>query len=205
MVRVVFLLRFVGEAPSPAAPEGAASEMRSEKRLHAADFWMRNPDYLADALLDDYDAGIRPDGPAVVRQILAAREPDLRRLPMTKWRFGAYEHLDDVLAPLILHGLVVHRPTVRPNHSVAEHDFWLMASGAKFCNALLAADPATFGWYKDRAVLIADVAKDATGSALKARQYQRIEYASTPGMALIPSIAQDVHARLARVERADAA
>lgn len=205
MARVVFLLRHVGLAPGPAAPADAVTEMRSEQRLHAADFWMRNPDYLADALLDDHEAGTRPDGADVARGILSSREPEIRRLPMTKWRWGAYEDLDDVLAPLILHGLVAHRATVRADHKVAEHTFWLMPDGVEFTDALLATEPDVFAWYRDRAILIARVAGSTPGSSLKHRQYQRVEYAATPGMELIPSIAHDVRKRLEALDSARAA
>lgn len=46
LVRVVFLLRHCGTEPGPSAPSGALSEMRSQLRLQALDFWLRNPDYL---------------------------------------------------------------------------------------------------------------------------------------------------------------
>jgi hypothetical protein len=200
MARVVFLLRYCGTPPSEDAPDGAIAEMRSEQRLQACDFWMRNPDYLADALLDDHATGTRSDAIPLARKILDDREPQLRRLPMTKWRFGAWEELSDVLAPLILYGFVAHRPVVRSDRSVAEHDYWLMPDGVAFTDALLAADEALFSWYVERARLIASVANSIGGSALKARQYERIEYASTPGMALIPSIADAVWARLAELE-----
>ena len=205
MARVVFLLRHVGLAPGMGAPSGAVTEMRSEQRLHAADFWMRNPDYLADALIEDHQADIRADGADIARDILSSREPEIRRLPMTKWRWGAYEDLDDVLAPLILHGLVAHKATVRDDHSVAEHTFWLMPEGVEFSDALLAAEPEVFGWYRDRAILISSVAGTTPGTSLKDRQYRRVEYASTPGMALIPSIAEDVRERLAALDAARAA
>lgn len=202
MARIVLLLRYCGSTPTSGAPDGAVTEMRSGQRLQAVDFWMRNPDYLADALLDDETAGDRSDGVAKATQILADREPQLRRLPMTKWRFGAWEELSDVLAPLLLGKLVIHRPTVRSDRTVAEHDYWLMPGGRDFTDALLAAEPETFGWYRDRAELIATVAKATGGSALKARQYKRIEYASTAGMALIPPITDAVQARLASLKAA---
>jgi hypothetical protein len=200
MARIVFLLRYCGATPTAGAPDGAIAEMRSGQRLQAVDFWMRNPDYLADALLDDQEAGDRSDGVTKAKQILADREPQLRRLPMTKWRFGAWEELSDVLAPLLLGKLVIHRPTVRSDRTVAEHDYWLMPEGRDFTDALVAAEAQTFGWYRDRAQLIATVAKSTGGSALKARQYKRIEYASTAGMALIPPLTDAVQARLVSLE-----
>ena len=91
---------------------------------------------------------------------------------------------------------MIHEPTVRSDRTIAEHDYWLMPEGRDFTDALLVAEPETFGWYRDRAELIATVAKSTGGSALKARQYKRIEYASTAGMALIPPITDAVQARL---------
>jgi hypothetical protein len=35
--------------------------MRSQLRLQALDFWLRNPDYLADELLNEYDASDSPE------------------------------------------------------------------------------------------------------------------------------------------------
>ena len=204
MTRITFLLRYAGLTPGSDAPVGAVTEMRSGKRLQAVDFWMRNPDYLTDALLDEYEAGRLPTALASAARIFEDREPELRRLPMMKWRFGAYEPLDDILAPLILHGLVDHRATVRVNDSVAEHTYWLMPEGSDFCDALVASDPQVFGWYRDRAKLIATVAKDTAGSTLKDQQYERIEYAGTRGRAFIPAITDIVRTRL-RDARAAAA
>jgi outer membrane protein assembly factor BamB len=36
--------------------------IRSEKRLQALDFWLRNPDYLADELVTAVEAGVLPPG-----------------------------------------------------------------------------------------------------------------------------------------------
>ena len=200
IARVAFLLRYVGQEPGAKAPDGAVAEMRSGQRLQAADFWMRNPDYLADVLLDEEAAGQRADGLVQAKAIFEDREPELRRLPMTKWRFGAYEGLDDVLGPLILYGLVCHEAVVRTDNTVAEHRYWLMPPGVAFCDALVAAEPETFTWYAERARLIATVVRDTPGSALKDQQYKRIEYASTRPLALIPPITEEVRARLRDLE-----
>lgn len=200
MARVVFLLRYVGQEPGTDAPNGAVTEMRSGKRLHAADFWMRNPDYLAEVLLDEQAQGLRSHGFAQAKKIFDDREPELRRLPMTKWRFGAYEDLDDVLGPLIAHGLVFHRVTVRVDCKVGEHRYWLMPAGEAFCEALVKAEPETFTWYVERAQLIASVARDTPGSTLKDQQYERIEYAATRPHALIPPITEEVRSRIQALE-----
>lgn len=204
LVRVLFLLRHCGTAPGPAAPAGALSEMRSQLRLQALDFWLRNPDYLADELLNDDERAQDPDLVEAARAILEDREPEIRRLPMTKYLFGAYERLDDVLAPLVTYGLVQHSAAAGQAR-VREHDYWFMEAGEEFARELLAAAPEVFGWYEERAELIARVAGDDGGGALKERQYRQEEYAGTPNTRLIEPITGRVRERLVRLDEERAA
>lgn len=197
-------MRRCGTAPGEDAPERALSVMRGQVRIQKLDFWMRSPDYLADELLNDYEAGLGPkDAMDQARAILEDREPELRRLPMTRWRFGAYEPLDDVLAPLVARGIVVHKPTASSNR-VKEHSYWFMPEGEEFAEALLNADPEVFGWYDERAQLIAMVARDVTGSALKDRQYKQAEYAGAELSVAIEPITERVRERLQTIEEAEA-
>lgn len=203
MVRVLFLMRCCGTNPGEDAPDGALSEMRGQVRIQKLDFWMRNPDYLADELLNDYEAGHGPeDAMERAKAILDEREPELRRLPMTRWRFGAYEALDDVLAPLVARGIVVHRPTASSNR-VREHSYWFMQEGEEFAKALLNADPEVFGWHDERARLIAAVARDLTGSAMKDRQYKQAEYAGAELSVAIEPITARVRERLGLLQEAN--
>lgn len=204
LVRVLFLLRHCGGKPGARAPEGALSEMRSQLRLQKLDFWLRNPDYLADELLNEYDRTGEHDLVEEARAILDSREPEVRRLPMTKYRFGAYEPLDDVLAPLVTYGLVAHSATAGQTR-VREHDYWFMERGEEFAQELLSAAPEVFQWYVDRASLIARVAGDDPGGRLKERQYRQEEYAGTPNTRLIEPITQRVRQRLAKQDEERAA
>ncbi|MEW1751007.1 hypothetical protein [Streptomyces angustmyceticus] len=45
----------MNEAEQQAAPKDAVAVLRAEGRLQKLDFWLRNPDYLADELLNDYE------------------------------------------------------------------------------------------------------------------------------------------------------
>jgi hypothetical protein len=62
---------------------------------------------------------------------------------------------------------------------------------------LLDAAPQVFGWYEERAQLIARVAGADGGGALKERQYKQEEYAGTPNTRLIEPITERVRERLA--------
>ena len=100
-IRLLALLHQAGEAAGkPGDPSQAVRAVRSELRLQALDFWLRNPDYLADELVTEVEAGRLDDAYlAVAASLLTDPEPSLRHYPMPRWLFGAYEPLDDAFAP----------------------------------------------------------------------------------------------------------
>ena len=60
--------------------ETAVGVVRTQVRLQKLDFWVRNPDYLANELLNDYESG--DQDPALLQiagEILDSEEPELRR------------------------------------------------------------------------------------------------------------------------------
>ena len=50
-IRLLVLLRVCGDEVGGNDPAGMIQVIRSERRLQALDFWLRNPDYLADELV----------------------------------------------------------------------------------------------------------------------------------------------------------
>jgi hypothetical protein len=96
-LRVLFIIRAEGSPSEPPIP-GVASVFHGEARLHAFDFWIRNPDYLAADLLDIYETSGNQAFLSVADSIFANEEPDLRRLPMIRYFFGAFDRLDDSLS-----------------------------------------------------------------------------------------------------------
>jgi hypothetical protein len=78
--RLLFLLAEAGKRLSPGVAPGAVRVIRTQVRLQALDFWMRNPDYLANELLTEFEAG-RMDATALhhADNILSSEEPDIRR------------------------------------------------------------------------------------------------------------------------------
>ncbi len=160
---------------------------------------MRNPDYLADELITEYEKDqSKTWALTLARQIFDSREPRIRRLPMLKWRFGAYEFLDDTLAVMVSRRLVTHRPEAG-SQRVREHLYWLMEAGHDVAEQLLESAN-VFSWYADRADLVARLAGDAGGAALKKRQYEHPEYGSTSPLKAIRSIEERVRTRLAALE-----
>jgi hypothetical protein len=54
-VRILFILDRAGKRAGRNAPEGCVKVIDSEMRVQAIDFWVRNPDYLAHELLDQFE------------------------------------------------------------------------------------------------------------------------------------------------------
>lgn len=194
-VRLMALLDRCGEAAKDVDPPGMTAVIRSEKALQAMDFWLRNPDYVADEVLTMVEAGRLGDEYVDrARQLLDDPEPDLRWYPMPRWLYGAYEPLDDALAFLELYGLAkVHRVGT-PGNKPQRSQFFLTVKGAAAV-VEMTSDP-LLGWYVQHAELVALVVDGDHGKALKQRQYTQRTYATTDLGSTIAPITDRVRKRL---------
>jgi len=201
-VRLLFVLDRCGSRCDGAAdalvPPGAVAVLRGQKRLQALDFWLRNPDYLADELLNQAEDGTAQDASAAVEQaaaLLEGDEPDVSRYPMVRWRFGAWESLDDALALLLSHGLIAVEPIGEPPAKVERWDYYLLTAGASLAEELR-RDAPDLAWYDERALIVLAVAGQRSGSQLKEVQYKQAEYERTVWRASISGITDRVRERL---------
>jgi len=157
-VRLLLLLSAAGDAAVPKAlgtPEGATHLIRGQMKLQALDFWLRYPDYLANELLGEYEAGRWAEALGIAQRIMDNDEPRLRRWPMLRWLNGAYEPLDNALAILRACGLLaIHRVG---EITVARHDYYLLEGAFEQIDLLLQQAPG-LQWYADRARLVAELA-----------------------------------------------
>lgn len=172
--------------------------LHSQSRLQALDFWMRNPDYLANELLTVFESSGERDLLMIAKHIFDDREPDLRRLPMVRYLFGAFEPLDNALAILRAADLIRIQRDGVPGGKVREHLYLLTTAGEDALKQIAAAAP-ELGWYRDRAGIVARVAGVQGGKALKDRQYLQAEYAGTELSHVIQPITNRVKARLASI------
>ncbi|MGV9532084.1 hypothetical protein ACWEU6_12820 [Streptosporangium sandarakinum] len=212
-IRLLLLIATVAdeldEAARASAPDGAVAVLRAESRLQKLDFWLRNPDYLADELLNDYDRHGEEILLDLAADILDSDEPEIYAIPMLRYLFGAFEALDRALSVLVAPRLLVisQRRTV---NRVLQDDYYLTAKGRAVAAQAVEQFP-ELRWYTDRAALVKAPA-EATGHsalALRRRQYLQRDYAETPLGKIIPSIADQARERLARLRaglaRGDAA
>jgi hypothetical protein len=197
-LRILFVLKAGGGPIEPPTAEHALV-FKGEARLQAFDFWMRNPDYLAAELLDLFAKTKDKSYYDAAHAILDDEEPDLRRVPMVRYFFGAYERLDDALSLLRSRDLVRITGIKGANNKVLETDFVLTKTGYDTCSSAVLQEP-ILQWYADRAELVAKVAGPMGGAALKQKQYQRASYAETKLGGIIPPITEDVRLRLAQLQ-----
>lgn len=202
-LRLLFIVNATAE-PVPAtsgAPTDAVGVVHAEKRIQALDFWVRNPDYLAEELMDEYVAGRRPDALTIVRIIFDTAEPDLRRIAMLRFRYGAREPLDEALSILESRNLVRMVREGSALEGVQENHYYLMRRGRDIAEQFVADYPA-LAWYHDRAALVAELALGQSATQLKDRQYRQDEYAGAPHNTLIPPITDRVRRRFKELETA---
>ncbi len=197
----VRLLLLISEAagpipdPPPAgAPADAVAVLHSQVLLQKLDFWLRNPDYLADELISRFERDGDPDDLVLARQILESDEPEVRSYQMLRYLFGAYEPLDEALSVLRTPGLVIRRKQGTPGHT-AQHDYYLTSSGEVAAEKIIATVPA-LQYYAERSKLVADLAAGRRGSALRDIQYLQPEYADAALGTLIAGIAERARRRL---------
>jgi DNA-binding HxlR family transcriptional regulator len=180
--------------PPEHAPDGAVAVLHSQVLLQKLDFWLRNPDYLADELISRFERDGSRDDLDLARQILDSDEPEVRSYQMLRHLFGAYEPLDEALSVLRTPGLVVRRRRGVPDRT-SQHDYYLTESGRDTARRIV-EDVPELAHYVERSRLVADLAAGRRGSALRDIQYLQPEYADAEIGTRIVGIAGRARQRL---------
>lgn len=182
-------------ADDPALAD-AVAVLESQVRLQKLDFWVRNPDFFADELINEYERCGDAELLHRANAIMDSDEPEVRRYPMLRFLFGAYEPLDDALAVLRSAHLVVRRKRGSPGR-VQRHDYYLTKVGRDTADRILQEAP-VFAYFVARTRAVAALADGYRGTHLKDRQYQQSEYRDTHIGDRIDPIASRVRDRLRR-------
>ena len=200
-VRILLIISASATPIPPPAGEPALADvvavLESQVLLQKLDFWVRNPDFLADELLNEYERGGGAEFLDLAGDILASDEPEVRRYPMLRYLFGAFEPLDDALAVLRSAHLVVPRKRASAGGRIQRHDYYLTRAGRSAAERIV-HDVPEFTYFVDRTRLVARLADGHRGSRLKARQYQQDEYRDAVIGDRIASIAPRVQERWRR-------
>lgn len=197
-MRLLISLDVLGTpVPAPSPFPTAVKVVKSLTRLEKLDFWMRNPDYLADELLNDLDNGILEfaDVEPHVARMLAGSAPALHQYPMSRYLYGAYERVDNALSILKSLGLINHK-RVADAGSKARRDYYLLAAGAAAVDRMR-AEIEPIAWYDQQARAILLLASAQYGTTARTRQYEQPEYKAAAIGVDIPSILDRVIGRAA--------
>ncbi|MFG3553611.1 hypothetical protein ACGGAQ_04400 [Micromonospora sp. NPDC047557] len=187
------------DVPTSCPVHGAVKVVQSLSLLIKIDFWIRNPDYLADELLTEIEQQRQP--PSLLSRIgsmIGGKAPTLHRYPMAKYLYGAYERPDNALALLASHKLIRHLRT--SDTSKARRDYYLLEKGSEAATAMRAEVPVV-SWYDQQAEAVGLIPEASMGGAARRRQYEQPEYEQTPWGAVIPEITERVRDRALKVAR----
>lgn len=197
-VRLLLLIDAASEPlpePRPTeAPPDAVAVLHSQVLLQKLDFWLRNPDYLADELISRFERDGNAEDLELARDILDSDEPEVRSYQMLRYLFGAYEPLDEALSVLRTPGLVIRRKHGNAGRTT-QHDYYLTGSGRTAAQTIVDTAP-DLAYYVERSVLVADLAAGRRGSALRDIQYLQPEYADAALGTHIAGIADRARQRL---------
>lgn len=194
-VRILFILDQAGAKPGAGAPQGAVSVIKAEKRLQALDFWVRSPDYLAAELLGMHEKTPDQGFLHAAQRVMRGDEPDVRRIGMLRFLFGAWEQIDDSMSTLVSLGLAAIHRSSKSDGTLGRTDFYLLERGRDLAKQLADASQ-HLAWYRDRANLVGIVAGKDSGDELKRRQYAQAEYEEARWGEMIGPIKKRVLARL---------
>lgn len=198
-IRILFILVKGSTFLNDSGDSNIVAVFKGEARLHACDFWMRYPDYLAEELLDRFEKRGDINDLEAVRSIFSEEEPELRKFPMIRYRFGAYEKIDNSMSVLRARELIAITRKVE-NDVIKETDF-IIHKSAFFLTTSIVNEWPPLCWYAKRAELVADIAGQRGGTELKDRQYKQVEYATTHSGGIIPSISLRVKERYENIVR----
>ncbi|RZK66375.1 MAG: hypothetical protein EOO92_25310, partial [Pedobacter sp.] len=166
-------------------PDGYVGFFDGKAKLHALDFWVRYPDFLAYELLNKYDDTGEEKYLLKAESIIEDQEPDLRSIPMIRYRFGAFENLHESLSLLVSKGLV-YQDGDKSDQTIKAYYYYITPLSVQLVDDVTAEFP-LLAWYDERAKLVKEIAGPLGGSALKERQYKHMSYATTQLGTQIPS------------------
>lgn len=193
---MLFILARAGEPLiDTAIAPGALAVVDSQKKLQKMDFWVRNPDHFAYALLEAYvesgDAGLL----SIAKSIADSTEPEIRRDAMLKYLYGAFEPLDTALAPLFSYGMA----SSFRNATTKQRMYFLLPKGLEVADRMTVEVPEA-QWYSARTRLIGEFCRGKSGEELARWQYKNPTYSGAKNGETIASIAQEVRQRIGKLE-----
>jgi len=192
-LRIFLILFYFSENYSSTEHPEHKRNFKSEVRIQKIDFLIRNPDYLAYELLTLAAAEPlkKPEIKAIVKSIFNSSEPQLRRMEMERFFFGAYEDIDDVIGFLKSIDFIDFTSKKSTDLKTIEKQYFVTEFGINKVNSAL-SNLQALNWYVRRCELIKKYFGDLSGSQLKVSQYKIEEYKNASFKTFIGDISETV-------------
>lgn len=192
-LRIFFILFYFSDDYTSTEHPEYKKIFKSEVRIQKIDFLIRNPDYLAYELLliAANEQSKKQEVKQIVKSIYDTAEPQLRRLEMERFFFGAYEDIDDVIAFLKSIGFIGFTSKKSSDLKTIDKQYFVTQYAINKVNSAIIILPA-LEWYAKRCELIKKYFGNLSGSQLKVSQYQIDEYRNTSFKNFIGEISETV-------------
>ncbi|MFB8374502.1 hypothetical protein [Paenibacillus taichungensis] len=179
-IRIFFIIYFFGEEYHDPNRPDCCKVMQTEVKIQKLDFLLRNPDYLAYELMELLKTSTikKSEIKDEIKQIFIENEPEVRRLEMERFFFGAYEDIDQVIAFLMSCGFIKYASERDTSLRVIKKSYYVTKEADQKMTENL-ENLEMLKWYVRRCQLIKKYFGDFSGSDLKALQYQIDEYKNT--------------------------
>lgn len=166
---------------------------KSEVRIQKLDFLLRNPDYLSYELLQLLSSRpeLKEEIRLIIKSIYLSSEPQLRRLEMERFFFGAYEDIDDVISFLSSIDFIKFTSKKSSDLKTIEKQYFVTQYAISKVDSVINDLPA-IQWYLNRCKLIKKYFGNLVGSKLKVSQYQIEEYRNTSFKKFIGEVSETV-------------
>lgn len=192
-LRIFLILYYFSDNFSDSEFPSRKKIFKSEVKIQKIDFLLRNPDYLAYELLKIVENNVveKQKIKEEVQSIFNNNEPQIRRLEMERFFFGAYEDIDDIIAFLVAIEFIDFHSKKSTSMRAIEKEYYITEIAVnKMQNDFEAYD--SFQWYANRCALIKKYFGNLTGTELKISQYKISEYKNTSYNDYIGSIEDQV-------------
>lgn len=195
-IRILMIIYYFSEDYTDIDFENRCKILSTNVKIQKIDFLLRNPDYLSYLLLKfidkkEFNEDDTEEIRNLIRDIFKNDEPEIRRLDMEKFFFGAYEQIDEAIAFLDSIEFIDYEKK-RNKISKTYKNVYFLNKIAKEKIENNVDDFIFLKWYINRLTTIQKYFGNLSGAGLKRIQYEIKEYETTPYRQYIPEIIDKV-------------
>lgn len=179
-IRIFFIIYYFSETFNDPQYKDCCRVLHTEVKIQKLDFLIRNPDYLCFELLEQCNRNdsAKKKIKEIIKNIFYSHEPQIRRLEMERFFFGAYEDIDYVIAFLVSVGFIKYKFQRNSVLKLTEKSYYVTNLADEKIR-LIMDDVPYLKWYMERCLLIKQYFGEYSGTQLKNLQYKIERYRDT--------------------------